>query len=58
MTVTKTMRVGRKKKPEKEKLKVISIAMACEMIEAINTVAGRRKFSAWLREVAEKELKK
>ena len=58
MTVTQLHKVGRKKKPEKEKLKVISIAMACEMIEAINTVAGRRKFSAWLREVAERELKK
>ena len=48
--------VGRKKKPDK--LKTVTMTMADEIITAIKTKAGRRKFSAWIRAAVEKELNK
>lgn len=58
MTMMKMMRVGRKKLDEKERLQQRMIRLSGDTLAKIEAKIGKRGFSAWVRAVIEKELKK
>lgn len=58
MTMMKTMMVGRKKLEKGKALEQKMIRLSGDTIAKIEAKIGKRGFSAWVRAVIEKEIKK